>query len=178
LEQQVAHILQQIESLQTPQASEESSKQVELSKSLVKDLRAISETQEILKSALLFWHLKAKVLSNHPFVEELAAFQAATKETEDLSILEKYKESGLQSLKETAETAAVESHQSSWWGRIKATVRSLIKVEKIDATTLSLPVYTEDRQAIEDLLAHLDRTYVQQLSALTSSQTTQSGDAL
>ncbi len=168
---------QQIETLQTQSKMQEPAGQLERSQAFEKDLMRLAEAQKIIKTTLTFWRLKRKVLSDVPYAVELAAYKATTKRDEDLALLEKYADQGLQALKTLPEEPLQtfsENETPSWWGRLKRVARSLIKIEKVGASISQPPSSSQDRQAIETLLTRLDQALAQQLDTSLPL----SGDAL
>lgn len=167
IENRITTLSQQIEAFQnqpkvgaTPQPAE--------NPAVEKEIARLGHTQKLLKSIFLFWRLKAKVLSQAPYAPELADFKTVVTLSEDLSLLEKYADQGLQVLKEEASPDILTPSQAepgSWWDRLKALTHSFIKIEKVDGSLPSLPLpASQDRQAVEDILDHLDQSLVEQLS--------------
>jgi len=129
-------------------------------------LNHLTEAQKIIKKTLIFWRLKNKVLSETPYAVELAAYKAIGKEDDTLFLLEKYADHGLQVLKDVPgehSPPSSENETVSWWERLKATARSLIKIQKIGDPIAKPASSLQDRQAIENLLTRIDQTLAQQL---------------
>lgn len=180
-ETRIAALHQQIEAIQNQPKIEVSPQLLERSQAFEKDLNRLAETQQVLKSTLLFWRLRTKILSDKPYAAELAAFKTSLKEPENLSILEKYADQGLQVLKETSKDPLLppsENESASWWTRLKTMVSSFIKVEKVDAPVSVPPSWVQDRQSVEDALAQLDQTLTQKLTTTPLFSSPLPGDAL
>lgn len=176
-EGRIIALQQQIDALQNQPKTGEFAEQLEKSQAFEKGLMRLAEAQKIIKVTLIFWRLKNKILSDAPYTTELAAYKAVVKRDEDLALLEKYADRGLQALKAPPEEslqASSESGTVSWWDRMKRAARSLIKVEKVGASIVQLAPSSPDRQAIEDLLTQLDQALAQQLDVPLPL----SGDAL
>jgi hypothetical protein len=135
----------------------------------------------VLREALLFWRLKAKVLSETPYVGELAAFKESTKTDVNFSILEKYADHGLQGLKHKVQEASPSVNEpTTVWSRLKASVQSAIKIEKVDpnAPEAPRPPESPDRSTVEEALSHIEQTLIQKLSSQSLFPSSQTGDAL
>lgn len=165
-ENRITTLQQQIEALQNQPKMEGPSEQLEKSQTFEKDLGHLAETQKIIKTTLIFWRLKNKILSDAPYAVELLAYKAIGKLDGSLSLLDKYADQGLQALKIAPEEYPLTSSENqvmSWWDRLTATVRSLIKIQKIGTPVTQSASSLQDRQAIEDLLARIDQALAQQL---------------
>lgn len=165
-ENHITTLQQQVEALQNQPKMGEPSGQTEKSQILEKDLTHLAESQKVIKTILIFWRLKNKVLSDAPYASEWVAYKAISKPDETLALLEKYADQGLQVLKAAPGDQPPTSsgnETTSWWSRFKAAVGSLIKIEKVDAPIAQSVSSTQDRQAIEDLLTRIDQTLTQQL---------------
>jgi hypothetical protein len=179
---------QQIDRLQSAMAKpvEESSPQPQnLTEPLKKGLQQLVQAQQILRSTILFWHLKEKILSGTPYVSELNAYKAHTISNEDISSLKEYASQGLRILKEPAKEEAPKPSQlllppdkertdlTSWWQRLQTSVKSLISIEKVEASH-PLPVPTDHEaqnqrsiEAIKAILARLEQMHIHQLTAIS-----------
>lgn len=179
LENSIASLQSQFESLQNQPKVEISPQHLERSQAFEKDLIRLTETSQVLKSAYLFLRLKTKVLSDAPYAAELNAFKASLKEPENLSILEKYADLGLQGLKGMSNDSPpprLSNESSSWWERVKSFFGSIIKVEKIDTPISDSSQELQDRKAIEEQLAQLDRSLTDKLKSTSTSLSPQPGD--
>jgi hypothetical protein len=164
-ESHIRTLQQQVETLQTQLKPDESSGQLEKSQALEKDLNHIAEIQKTIKTTLVFWRLKNKVLSDAPYTPELIAYKSISGSDETLSTLEKYADQGLQALQAPPEEQTVsssEKQEASWVDRLKTIGSSLIKIEKVGAP-IAQPVLSQERQEIIDLLARIDQTLAQKL---------------
>lgn len=163
-------LYEQLEALRTQSKVDGSSQPSEpaltLRKNLEKEVENLGKTQKTLKSLLLFLRLKAKVLSEAPYSEELADFKMMTNNLHGLKILEKYADQGLQALKEKPQGlfSPPGAEGNSWWDRLKAMATPLIRIEKVDAP-LSFDI-SQDRQAVEEALTQIEQTLTQQLTPI------------
>lgn len=182
MDTRITMLRQQIEAVQNqpkvdpaPQLSERS-----LSLTFEKALDRLVETQKILKSVVLFWRLKTKILSEAPYAAELKDFKEVTSESDELMILEEYASQGLQVLKEVPKSILsgfAENEEGTWWDYLKAMANSFIKIEKVDAP-LSLPLSSStDRQAIEEALETLDQTLAKQVTGISFTMPFLSGES-
>jgi hypothetical protein len=180
-ETRLTAIQQKIETLQNQPQAEIPAIQVERSKTLEKDLSRVADSQKILKSVILFWRLRTTVLSDAPYRTELTDFKTVSKESDELSYLEKYADHGLQALKESqniSEQPPMGESATSWWDRVKTMAGSFIKIEKIDTPVSPTPPSLQDRQAVVDVLEQIEQTLMQQLMTTSLSSTPLPGDAL
>lgn len=158
LETHLTTLQQQLEALQNqPKPSEQSH-------AFIQSISHLQENQSIIKLILSFWRLKEKVRSHAPYSTELATFKALSPSEEDLSLLEKYENQGLQILLESSEIP----DSSSWITYFKNMLTSLMKIEKIDEATLQPTTFEQDCKMIEDLFMHIDQSLSQQLIPPTS----------
>lgn len=176
-------LYQQIEAIQNQIKFEAFPRQPERSVALEKEVSHLAEAQKTLKSILLFWRLKAKILSEAPYTTELADFKKTISDSINLFILEKYADQGLadQGLhaleeKREAPLQAPGSETSCWWNRLKAMAGSLIRIEKVDGAITLSPSSSQGRQAVEEVLAQLDQTLTRQLTAIASIPLSLPGD--
>lgn len=163
LSEQVEALRNQPKEAASYQLSEQS---LAFEKILEKKVENLGKTQKTLKSLLLFSRLKAKVLSEAPYAEELADFKISANHLNGLKILEKYASQGLQAITKRPEDLVPPSsaEASSWWDRLKAIAPSLIKIEKVDAPFPS-PL-SQDRQVVGETLAQIEEFLAQQLASM------------
>jgi hypothetical protein len=170
METRITILHQQIEVLQNQPKVDSSPQLSEQSLTLGKAVDRLMEAQKALKSVILFWRLKAKILSEEPYAAELEDFKEVTSESDELMILEEYASRGLQVLKETPKnilSGSSENEEASWWDYLKAMAGSFIKIEKVDEP-LSLPLSSStDRQAIEEALETLDQALTKQVAKIS-----------
>jgi hypothetical protein len=159
----ISSLSQQVEDLMNQAKSEMSSQQLERSQMLEKELGHLAESQRNLKALFLFWRLKAIILSNAPYRKEINDFKSAVTVSDDLSLLEKYADKGLQTLiQKNSDFPFPSDPSSSWWDRIKAVVGSFIKVEKVGSAPSS-PTNQQERQTIEEILEQTEQNLIQSL---------------
>lgn len=165
-ENHITTLQQQVEALQTQLKLDAPSGQLEKSQALEKNLNHLAEMQKTIKTTVVFWRLRRKVLSDAPYALELIAYKSISNPDETLSILEKYADQGLQALQTPSEeqtSSSSENNPTSWTDRLKTAASSLIKIKKVDVPSVQPISSNQDRQAIVDLLARIDQTLAQKL---------------
>ncbi|MCE3231330.1 MAG: hypothetical protein K0R76_1106 [Alphaproteobacteria bacterium] len=180
IEARIATLYQQVEVIQHQPKAEALPPQPLQPLTLEREVTRLAETQKTLKSILLFWQLKAKVLSEAPYMIELDNFKTANNGSEDLEILEKYANQGLQAMKETPKDISLPSERKidSWWEQLKTMTASFIKIEKVNAPIPLPSPLAQDRQAVEEALTQLDQTLTQQLTKISFTSSPLPGDTL
>lgn len=179
IDARMATLYQQIETIQNQIKSEAFPRQPQRSLALEKEVSYLAEAEKILKSVLLFWRLKAKVLSGEPYATEWADLKKTISDSPNWFILEKYADQGLHALKEKRESPlqASNSEANCWWDRLKAMAGSLIKIEKVDGSVPLSSSYFQSCQAVEEALAQLDQTLTKQLTTISPIPSPLPGDA-
>jgi hypothetical protein len=179
MEDRISTLSQHIEAIQNQPKVDVSSQQAERSQLLEKDINRLAESQNSLKSYILFLRLKAAVLSKSPFRAEFNDFKNNAKDSEALSYIEKYADQGLKMIKmnETQNTIAANDTQSSWWERFRHTIGSFVKIEKVGEKSTP-PVQMQELQTVENALEQIEQALLQKLTVTSSSPTPQPGDAL
>jgi hypothetical protein len=188
MESALTGMQQKIENLQdaiarhSEGAPPQPSLQQDLTEPLEKDLHQLAQAQQILRSIILFWHLKEKILSGAPYMPDLIAYKAHTSGNGDLSSLEKHAVQGLGTPQKPIKQEPAEQTQAplspdqnqtgllSWWQRLQASAKSLVSIEKIETShTLPAPMtYDEqNRKSVEATLARLEQALIHQLTAIS-----------
>lgn len=181
METRISSVFQQLEAIQNQPKADMSPQQIERSQSLEKDVSRLADTQNILKSLVLFGRMKTVILSDAPYRAELNDFKSVARDSEELAFIEKYADQGLQVLKETQSNSQLLSlgdSADSWWDRVKALASSFITIEKVDETVTSAPTALQERQTVEEVIKQIEQTLVQQLMTSPLAPSPQSGDAL
>jgi hypothetical protein len=147
---------------------------------LEKETQQLLVNQKTLRTILLFWRLKAKILSDAPYGAELTDFKSVAHDFGSLSLLDKFADQGLQSLNNNQEIQppqSVESQSGSLWNRLKVMASSLIKVEKINPLPSAATPPSNERRDIENVLNDFDHTLIHQLTTMPITPSPQPGGA-
>ena len=180
-ESRLAALNDQVQSLQAASSTGEGGERAPPREDFDQKIAQVTEAQQAFKNIVLFWHLKEKIWSGAPYAPELLLLSAGLgsqdeKEGLDLSLLEKYANKGIGEEQQAVDVPLKED-KTSWAGYLRQKLKSVIKIEKVDApssspsalpTAFPAPLPTaipvQDRQGIENILTRLEETLLGNLS--------------